>query len=113
MYFMARLIRHLPETVRAVQWQPGRRLAGIVLESPARPGVAALLPLPAYAVLRTSLGSFTVFAGDWIVTEPTGYRQVVSNERFERRYVAVEGQCGLFVSQEIRAESGRAETYRR
>lgn len=98
--------------VRAEQWQLGRPLAGILAESPARPGMAALLPLPAYAVLRIRLVNYTVFAGDWIVTEPTGYRHVVANELFARRYVALEGQKDLFALQEIRDESGCAETYR-
>ena len=92
-----RVVRQLPHTVRATQWQPGRQLTGIVVENPARPGVAALLPLPAYAIFRTPLGSYTVFAGDWIVTEPTGRRHVVSNEQFARRYVAVEGEDDLFI----------------
>ena len=59
--------------------------------------MAALLPLPAHAVLRTPLGSYTVFVNDWIVTEPTGHRHVVSNERFASLYVAVEGDDGLFI----------------
>ena len=101
---MARLVRRLPErvvrlfpeTVQARQWQPGRQLAGIVEESPASPGMSALLPLPANAVLRTALGNCTVFVDDWIVTEPTGYQYVLSNERFKRLYVAIEGHDGLF-----------------
>ena len=107
---MARLIRQLPKMVRAVQWQPGRRLTGVVVGSPACPGMAALLPLPAYAVLRTPLGSYTVFINDWIVTEPTGYPYVVSNERFGRCYFAVAGQHGLFATHEVPNESNHAVT---
>ena len=70
---------------------------GLVAEKPAHPGMATLLPVPAHAVLRTPLGSYTVFANDWIVTEPTGHRHVVSNERFACRYVAVEGEDDLFI----------------
>ena len=92
-----RVVRQLPQTVWAWQWQPGRQLTGSVTENPAHPGMATLLPVPAHAVLRTPLGSYTVFVNDWIVTEPTGHRHVVSNERFARRYVAVEGQHGLFM----------------
>ena len=104
-----RFFNQLPETVEAVQWQPGRHPAGIVMELPPSPGTATLLPLPAHAILHTQLGRFTVFADDWIVTEPTGDRYVMSNERFARHYVAVEGQEGLFVPQEIHAESDHTE----
>ena len=114
---MARLVRQrpkrivwqLPQPVWALQWQPGNEFEGMAGEWPARPGWAALLPLPAYAVLRTSSGNYTVFVDDWIVTEPTGGGYVMSNERFARHYVAVEEQEGLFVLQEIHAESEPAE----
>ena len=114
---MARLVRQrpkpvvwqLPQPVWALQWQPGLQFEGMAGEWPDRPGQAALLPLPTYAVLQTSSGNYTVFVDDWIVTEPTGDRYVMSNERFARHYVAVEGQEGLFVPQEIHAESKPAE----
>ena len=73
-------------------------------------GRATLLPLPTHAVPVTQLGSFTVFTGDWIVTESMEYRQVVPNECFEQRYVT-EGYCSLFALRETRDESPRREIY--
>ena len=107
-----RVVRQLSQTVQAMQWQPGRPLAGVVVECPARPGVAALLALPACAILRTPFGSYTLFVDDWVVTEPTGYRYVVSNKRFARRYVAVKEQEGLFAQQQIHNATDSSETHR-
>lgn len=97
-----RVVWQLPQPVWALQWQPGKQFEGMVGEWLARPGGAALLPLPAYAVLRTSLGNYTVFIDDWIVIETTAYRYVMSNDRFTRRYTAVEGKNGLFIPQKPR-----------
>ena len=107
-----RVVWQLPQPVWAMQWHPGLQFEGIVGEWPARPSGAALLPLPAYAVLRTSLGNYTVFVDDWLVTEAIGYLFVMSNERFTRRYAAIEGQEGLFLLQGFHDESDPAATYR-
>ena len=107
--YKPRFLCQLPKTVVAVQWQPGQRSAGIVIKKHSSPGKTTLLLLPAHAVLVIQLGSFTVFAGDWIVTESTRYRQVVSNECFEQRCI-VEGQYSLFALQETRDESPCRET---
>ena len=102
-----------PETVWAVQWQPGQHPAGIVMELPASLGAPALLPFPAHAVLRTQLGHATVFAGDWIVTEPSGWRHVVPNEYAEQHYAALEGRKNVFGLRATRKESVRPETSQR
>ena len=81
--YKPRFLCQLPKIVLAVQWQPGQRSAGIVMEKHSSPGKVTLLPLSAHAVPVTQLESFTVFASDWIVAESTGYRQVASNECFE------------------------------
>ena len=100
-----RYIRTPPETVRAVQWRPGRRPAGIVMEVPASPGAPALLPFPVHAVLRTLQGNFTVFAGDWIVTEPSGHRHIVPDRSFELCYVALKGQQEIFAPRDTHNEA--------
>ena len=104
-----RFLCQLPETVLAMEWQPGQRSTGIVMEKHLSSGRATLLPLPTHAVPVTQLGSFTVFTDDWIVTESMAYRQVVPNECFEQRYVT-EGYFSLFALQETRDESARRET---
>lgn len=111
--YKPRYFRQLPDIVRAVQWQPGQRAAGIVLERPARVGQTGLLPVPAHAVLHTLFGSVAVFAGDWIITEPAEYRHVVSQAHFEQRYLAVEGQHGLFFVQQSHSELARIKVRQR
>lgn len=106
-----RLFRPLSETVRAEQWQPGRRPAGIVLERPSSAGNAALLPLPAHALLSTLPGRVTVFAGDWVVTEPSGRRHVVPNQSFAQRYAALESQPDVFVPQATHNRPTHTETF--
>ena len=108
--YKPRFLRQLPKTVLAVQWQPGQRSADIVIEKHSSPGRATLLPLPTHAVPVTQLGSFTVFASDWIVIETTGYRQVVPNECFEQHNVT-ENYNSLFALQGTRDELLRRETY--
>ena len=108
--YKSRFLCQLPETVMAVQWQPGQRSAGIIMEKHSSLVKAILLPLPAHAVLITQLGSFTVFAGDWIVAESTGYRQVVSNECFGQHSVT-ENYHSLFALRGTLDESPRRENY--
>ena len=99
-FFMPRAIQKVPdvpEAVHAVQWQPGRPLAGILVERPPRNGEPGLLPVPAHAVLTTRHGRFTVFAGDWVITAATGHLQVMSNQSFAQHYVALKGQQELFL----------------
>ena len=100
-----------PKTGRAEQWQPGRRPAGIVLERPSSAGNAALLPLPAHALLSTLPGRVTVFAGDWVVTEPPGRRHVVPNQSIAQRYTALENQPDVFVPRATHNGPGRTETF--
>lgn len=99
-----RFFRPRSEAVQAVQWRPGRRPAGVILERPPGPGTAALLPWPAHALLGTQWGRVTVFAGDWIVTGPTGQRQVVPNKYFGQHYLALKGRRNVFVPRATRAE---------
>ena len=72
--------------VEATQWLPGRAVAGVAGEAPGHPGGGGLLPVPPHAYLVTPRGRFTVFAHDWIVTEPTGRQQACSPEQFARLY---------------------------
>ena len=72
--------------VEAIQWFPGRRIAAITLENPGHPGGGDLLPSPPYAYLTTRRGRLTVFAGDWVVTEPTGEQHVCPNQLFRQTY---------------------------
>jgi hypothetical protein len=76
--------------VLAEQWFPGQELAGIAGEWPGHPGGGSLLPSPPYAYLITPKGRFTIFTGDWIITESDGLQHVCPNALFEHTYAAVE-----------------------
>lgn len=86
--------RHLPDTVEATQWFPGQCISGITNEQPGHPGGGGLLPAPPHAHLTTRKGQLTVFAGDWVVTEPTGDKSICQDYQFKRSYVPVDAAPG-------------------
>lgn len=47
--------------------------------------------MPPHAYLVLAKERLVVFAGDWIVTEPTGRQHICTNELFQRSYVPFEG----------------------
>ncbi|WP_460546885.1 hypothetical protein [Hymenobacter daeguensis] len=76
--------------VVAAQWFPGQQMAGVTDESPGHPGSGGLLPSPPHAYLITPKGRFTLFAGDWVITEPEGRVHVCQDHLFRQSYAAVE-----------------------
>ena len=73
--------------VEATQWFPGQELLGVSSESAGHPGGGGLLPLPPHAFVHTRKDTLTVFAGDWIITEPDGTLHVCQHRLFEQSYV--------------------------
>ncbi|WP_210521346.1 hypothetical protein [Hymenobacter terricola] len=86
--------RQPAEIVEATQWLPGLRIAGLSGEESGHPGGGGLLPSPPHAYLATRHGRFTVFAGDWVITEPTGEMYVCRDDLFHRHYIPLEGTAG-------------------
>lgn len=88
---MPYFIRQLPNArpVAAAQWFPGQELPGVSAESAGHPGGGGLLPVPPHAHMHTRKGILTVFAGDWVVTEPEGERHVCQPRLFEQNYALV------------------------
>ena len=76
--------------VSAAQWFPGQELAGVADEATGHPGGGGLLPAPAHAYLHTPKGRFTVFAGDWVITEPGGEMHTCPDFLFQQTYLPVE-----------------------
>ena len=83
---MALFIRSGLDMVEATQWLPGREVAGVAGEAAGQPGGGGLLPSPPHAYLATPRGRLTVFAGDWVVTEPTGEQHLYPDALFQERY---------------------------
>ncbi|MDQ2772440.1 MAG: hypothetical protein M3Y54_18290 [Bacteroidota bacterium] len=96
-------IRHSPgaKPVEATQWFPGHELPGVSSESAGHPGGGGLLPIPPHAYVHTRKGILTVFAGDWVITEPDGTLHVCQQRLFELSYAPVA---------EAGAEAAPAET---
>jgi hypothetical protein len=76
--------------VFAAQWFPGQQVAGVADESPGKFGSDSLLPSPPHAYLITPKARFTLFAGDWVITEPDGRLHVCHNRLFQQNYASVE-----------------------
>ena len=76
--------------VVATQWFPGRQLPGVADEAAGHPGGGALLPMPPHAFVHTPKGRFTVFAGDWVITEPDGTMHTCYDQLFQQTYRQVE-----------------------
>lgn len=74
----------------AAQWFPGQEVAGVAQEWPGHPGGNGLLPGPPHAYLVTSKGRFTLFAGDWVITESDGAMHVCHNLLFQQSYVEID-----------------------
>ena len=89
---MPYFIRHTPGTrpIEATQWFPGQELPGVSAESAGHPGNGSLLPVPPHAYVHTRKGILTVFAGDWIITEPNGELHVCQHALFEQNYTPFE-----------------------
>ena len=86
-FFIHRRFSGVP--VLATQWFPGREVAGVAGERPGHPGGNGLLPSPPHAYLITPKGRFTLFAGDWVITEPEGRVHVCQNTLFQQSYLPV------------------------
>lgn len=86
---MSTFTRLPADTVEALQWFPGRPIAGVSDEWPGQPGGGGLLPSPPHAYFSTRRGRLTVFAGDWIITESTGEMHLCDDSLFRIRYAAV------------------------
>ena len=86
---MPSFVRHSlgAKPVEATQWFPGQELLGVSSESAGHPGGGGLLPLPPHAFVHTRKDTLTVFAGDWIITEPDGTLHVCQHRLFEQSYV--------------------------
>ncbi len=99
-------VRHTPgaRPVEATQWFPGQELPGVSSESGGHPGGSGLLPVPPHAYVHTRKGTLTVFASDWIITEPDGTLHVCHHRLFEQTYAPVE------VDADPDPGSARAET---
>ena len=84
------------QPVEATQWFPGQEQVGVSSESVGHPGGGGLLPAPPHAYVHTPQGTLTVFAGDWVITEPNGRRHVCQPRLFEQTYapVAVDAEAG-------------------
>lgn len=88
---MPYFVRHTPgaEPVEAMQWFLGQELPGISSESAGHPGGNGLLPVPPHAHVHTRRGTLTVFAGDWVITEPSGELHVCQHALFVQNYAPV------------------------
>ncbi len=84
--------------VVAVQWFPGQQLPGIADEAASHPGSSSLLPMPPHAFMHTPKGRLTVFAGDWVITEPDGTRHTCYDQLFRQTYVQVEEEPAVAVA---------------
>lgn len=76
--------------IEAHQWFPGQQVAGVADEAPGFAGNGSLLPVPPHAYLISRRGRLTVFAGDWVVTEPTGDPHICQDRLFQMSYTLVE-----------------------
>ncbi|GAA4053100.1 hypothetical protein GCM10022409_45070 [Hymenobacter glaciei] len=89
---MPYFIRPTPgaKPIEATQWFPGHELPGVSSESAGLPGGGGLLPVPPHAFVHARQGTLTVFASDWIITEPNGELHVCQHTLFEQSYFPVE-----------------------
>ena len=89
---MPYFIRNIPgaRPIEATQWFPGQELPGVSSESAGHPGGAGLLPVPPHACVHTRKGTLTVFASDWVITEPNGELHVCQHRLFEQSYTPAE-----------------------
>ncbi|GAB3844985.1 hypothetical protein GCM10028822_02850 [Hymenobacter terrigena] len=78
--------------IEAHQWFPGQQVAGVVDEAPGFAGTGSLLPVPPHAYLTSRKGRLTVFAGDWIITEPGGDQHICQDRLFKISYSPAENE---------------------
>lgn len=78
--------------IEAHQWFPGQQVAGVVDEVPAFAGSESLLPMSPHAYLINRKGRLTVFAGDWVITEPTGDQHICQDRLFQMSYTPAENE---------------------
>ena len=83
------------DIIEAIQWFPGQYIDGIGHEALEQAGGGGLLPSPPHARLTTAKGWFTVFMGDWIITEVTGERHVCQDGLFQLSYLPAENEFTL------------------
>jgi hypothetical protein len=81
--------------VFAAQWFPGQEIVGVEHERPGHPGGNGLLPSPPHAYLVTAKGWFTLFAGDWVITEPDGRLHLCPGFLFPASYTALKEEIVL------------------
>ena len=93
-YFIRNTLGARP--IEATQWFPGQELPGVSSESAGHPGGGGLLPVPPHAYVHTRKGTLTVFASDWIITEPNSELHVCQHRLFEPNYarLAVDTETG-------------------
>ncbi|WP_216689229.1 hypothetical protein [Hymenobacter siberiensis] len=78
--------------IEARQWFPGLQVAGVADEVPAFAGNDSLLPMSPHAYLTSRKGRITVFAGDWVITEPTGDQHICQDRLFRMSYTLAENK---------------------
>lgn len=78
--------------IEAHQWFPGQQVAGVADEVPGFAGNASLLPVPPHAYLTNRKGRLTVFAGDWVITEPAGDQHICQDRLFQMAYTPAENE---------------------
>jgi hypothetical protein len=78
--------RKKPVVIEAVQWQPGKVIAGVVGEREATEGGNGLSPEPAMAFIETLEGTMQVRAGDWVITGVKGERYPCKPDIFAATY---------------------------
>jgi hypothetical protein len=93
------------DIIEAIQWFPGQYIDGVGHEALEQVGGGGLLPSPPHARLTTAKGWFTVFMGDWIITEVTGEQRVCQDGLFQLGYLPVDSefilQLGIAPSEQV------------
>ena len=76
--------------IEAHQWFPGQQVVGVADEVPGFAGNDSLLPMSPHAYLTNRKGRLAVFAGDWVITEPTGDQHICQDRLFQMGYTPAE-----------------------
>ena len=78
--------------IEAQQWFPGQQVTGVADEAPGFAGNRSLLPVPPHAYVTNRKGRLTVFAGDWVITEPSGDQHICQDRLFQISYMPAENE---------------------
>lgn len=76
------------ETVEAQRWNPGEEIPGMEIKLTETPRCG---PHGLYAFEPGGPPFCRIFAGDWLVIDEDGFRHVLTNDEFQRKYEEVEG----------------------